>query len=93
MATETIDLAPGEFEDAAAVGVGKRRRCLIAVARARLSEVGRKVLDENLAKDPLDMPHGAIATVLEGKGLKVSHNAVSAHRKRTCQCFKTTPSL
>ena len=81
-------LAFDEFTDESK-RVGKRRRCEIGVVLAGLSAKDRKVLEDVLAADKLDVSDGAVANVLRNHGHEqVSQPWVQSHRTRKCSCYK-----
>lgn len=69
--------------------VGKIRRCQIGVVLEGMTPEDRKVLEDVLASDRLDVSDGAIANVLKRHGHEqITFNWVTTHRQRTCSCFK-----
>lgn len=78
----------GEFHAIAAAVGGKHRPCKVGKARAALSSVDAKLLDEALASPREDIPSGAVRIWLEKRGQEVSDVSVTTHRAGKCKCSK-----
>ena len=76
-----------EFE---ALNPSKLQPCKVGVARDDLNEEDRAKLDAALREPSFRISNAAIIKWLENHDTGATVNAVTAHRKGVCRCFKAT---